>query len=541
MRIARLFVVSSSMFLIVVSSAFAQEIVDLIMVDKIRDEGFNRSQAMELVWYMTDVYGPRGGNSPSYNQATQWAKKKFEEWGSENVKLDPYAEIGMPWECTFNSVHMNTPQYLPLIAYAVSHTRGTNGKVISNAVYVNTQEIFSETDLQKYRGKLRGKIVLTMPLAPIKPDFEPSAIRLSKELLDDMVEKEMRIIPLKETVTITLDEYNALLQGDIPQQPLSSAKINEFFENEGVAVLIAPSRFSVKGPKSGGRFDGPFTKGLVGLLSGQPVPKGGHKPLPRMSMAAEHYNRIFRLIEKGFNVEMEVEIRVIFHENDREDYNVIAEIPGTDLKDEIILIGGHFDGIFGGTGATDNATGAAMVMEAIRILKAVDAQPRRTIRAALWGGHDAGHSGAGYYISKYIQNPETKKTFPEHAKLSIYLNTDWYGRFLGVYLNGNDLVRPIFEAWMKPFEDIGMTHLLDNSGGSDHMRFIRVGIPSFQWIQDYIEYHTSNHHTNMDVYDRIVPEDMMQGSVINASWAYFAAMRDEMIPRSTKTLNNNGR
>ena len=535
MRASGFFILFIGLIFIVLSFSFAQEKVDYLMIDKMRDEGFNRSQVMELVWYMTDVFGPRGGNSPSYNQAAKWAEKKFEEFGTVNVKLDPYAEIGMPWECTFNSVHMIEPQYMPLIAYAVSHTRGTNGKVRSNAVYVNTQEIYSEADLEKYRGKLRGKIVLTMPGPELKPDFSPRAVRLSKEVLDDMA--EMRIIPPKETVKITRDEYEALLRGETPKRPLSAARINEFFESEGVAVQIAPGRNSVKG-----YLDGPYDKGIVGLSSGRPVPVGGHKPLPRMSMAAEHYNRIYRLLKKGFEVEMEVEIRATFHEDDLYDYNVIAEIPGTDLKDEIVLLGGHFDGIFGGTGATDNATGAAMVMEAMRILKAVDAKPRRTIRAALWGGHDAGHSGAQYYVRKYVRNTKTGETFPEHAKLSIYFNCDWYGRLLGIYLNGNDLARPIFREWMKPFHDVGMTHIVsDNSGGSDHMRFIQAGIPGFSWIHDDLEYFTTNHHTNMDVFDRIVPEDLMQASVINACWAYLAAMRDEMIPRTSKQIKNNRR
>ncbi len=535
MKVKGLFLISFCLMMIVVSSSFAQEKVDYSMIDKMRDEGFSRSQVMELVWYMTDVFGPRGGNSPSYDQAARWAEKRFKEFGAENVKLDPYAEIGMPWECTYNSVHMLTPQYMPLIAYAVSHTRGTNGKVRSHAVYVNTQEIFSEADLGKYRGKLKGKIVLAEPAPQLKLDFEPRAVRLSKDVLDDMA--EMRIIPPKETITITRDEYDALLQGNAPQRPLPSAEVDEFFENEGVAVQIVPGRDSVKVS-----LDGPYDKGTVGLYSGHPVPKGGFKPLPRMTMAAEHYNRIVRLLEKGFDVEMEVEIRTIFHEDDLEDYNVIAEIPGTDLKDEIVLIGGHFDGIFGGTGATDNATGAAMVMEAMRILKAVDAKPRRTIRAALWGGHDAGHSGARYYVRKYVRDTKTGETFPEHAKLSVYFNCDWYGRILGIYLNGNDLARPIFFEWTKPFHDVGMTHIVsDNSGGSDHMGFIQAGIPGFSWIQDDIEYFSTNHHTNMDVYDRIVPEDLMQASVINACWAYLAAMRDDMIPRTPKQIKNNRR
>lgn len=518
------------------ASLFAQEKIDDRMIDQIRDEGFNRSQVMDLVWHLTDVYGPRLANSPSYNQAAQWAKKKFEEFGAENVMLFPFAELGgMPWECTFSSVTMHTPQYMPLIAYVVPHTRGTNGSVRSNAVHVNTQEIFSEADLQEYRGKLFGKIVLIAPEAPIKPDFKPRTDRLSDEELDKMAETE--IIQKPEMVTITRDEYKTLLKGNIPRQPLSSERVEAFFEKEGVAVLVAPSQYSVKG-----RLWGPYDKGIVEIGGVHPVPLGGHKPLPRVTMAAEHYNRVFRLLKKGFDVEMEIEIRVTFHEEDLQDYNVIAEIPGTDLNDEIVMIGGHLDGMPAGTGAADNAAGVAMVMEAIRILKAVGAKSRRTIRAALWGSHEIGRLGSKAYIKKNFYNPDTKTRHPAYEKLSVYFNSDYYGRILGVYMHGNDLVRPIFDAWMKPFEDVGMTHLVPgNSGGSDHMSFIDAGLPGFKWINDPIEYFTTIHHTNMDLYDRIVPEDLMQAAVINACWAYLAAMRDDMIPRTPKQMKNNRR
>ena len=279
-------------FIIIVTSTlvYAQEPVDYVMVGKMRDEGFSRSQVMELVWYMTDVYGPRLGNSPSYNQAAEWAKNKFQEFGAKNVKLDPYAEIGMPWECTFSAVHLHKPQYMPLIAYPVSHTRGTNGKVIEEAVYINMEEITSESDLQKYRGRLGGKIVFTKPKPTLELDFKPRATRLSKAVLDDMA--EMRITPPEETVTISREEYRTLRQGKVSPKPLPAEQINAFFEKEGVAVLVEPSMVK-------SRLDGPFDKGIVYLRSGRPVPLGGHKPLPRITMAAEHYNRIVRLLEKG--------------------------------------------------------------------------------------------------------------------------------------------------------------------------------------------------------------------------------------------------
>ena len=518
------------------ASLVAEERIDYRMIEQMRDEGFSRSQVMDLVWHLSDVYGPRLANSPSYNQAAQWAKKKFEEFGAENVALSPFAGLGgMPWECTFSSVTMHTPQYMPLIAYAVPHTRGTNGAVRSNPVYVNTQEIFSEEDLEEYKGKLQGKIVLTAPEAPVEPDLEPRTWRLSDEELDTMAETE--VIRKPEMVTIPRDEYDKLLKGDIPKEPLSPERINEFLENEGAAVLVAPSEYSVRG-----RLWGPYDKGIVEIGKLHPVPLGGHKPIPRVTMAAEHYNRVFRLVEKGFDVEMEIDIRATFHEEDLQDYNVIAEIPGTDLRDEIVMIGGHLDGMPAGTGASDNAAGVAMVMEAMRILKAVDAQPRRTIRAALWGSHEIGRLGSQAYVEEHFYDPETKTPLPGHEKLSVYFNSDYYGRILGLYMHGNDLVRPIFEAWLKPFEDVGMTHLIPgNSGGSDHMNFINAGLPGFKWLNDPIEYFTTNHHTNMDLYDRIVPEDLMQAAVINACWAYLAAMRDEMIPRTPKQMKNRRR
>jgi carboxypeptidase Q len=512
------------------------EHVDTKMIERMRDEGFNRSQVMDIAWHLTDVYGPRLANSPSYNQAARWAKKKLEEFGAENVVLFPFpGSASMPWECTFSSVSMITPQYMTLIAYAVPHTSGTNGRIRSKTIYVNSQEIYSEADLDKYRGKLRDKIILVSPEAPIEPDFEPKAVRISDVDLDRMAETQ--IIRKPELMQISADKYNALLKGNVPMRVLSKEKIQTFFEEEGAVVLISPSQHSVKGP-----LWGPYDKGIVEIDDVNPVPIDGHKPLPRVTMAAEHYNRLFRLLEKGYEVELEVEIRATFFQEDFEDYNVIAEIPGTDLKDEIVMIGGHLDGMPVGTGAADNAAGTAMVMEAIRILKAVGAKPRRTIRAALWGSHEIGRLGSKAYIKKIFFDPETKTQHPGYDKLSVYFNSDYYGRILGVYLHGNDLVRPIFETWMKHFKDVGMTHLVPgNSGGSDHMSFIDSGLPGFKWINDPIEYFTTIHHTNMDLYDRIVPEDLKQAAVINACWAYLAAMRDEMLPRTPNQKKNSRR
>jgi len=515
---------------------FSQSEVDLKMVEKIRDEGFHCSQVMELLWHMTDVYGPRLANSPSYTQAAEWAKNKFEEFGAENVTLFPFpGSECMPWECTFSSLTLQTPQYMPLIAYVVPFTRGTNGRLRTGAVIVNTREIYSEADLKKHEGKLEGKIVLIAPEAPIAPDFTPRAQRISREVLAEMAETEITHKP--DEVTIPRTHYDELLKGRHPKPPLSSEIVNDFFEKEGAAALLAPSRRSIKTGVWG-----PFDKGIVEIGRMHPVPLGGHKPITRIMMAAEHYNRLFRLLDRGIEVELGLEVRAVFHEDDIQDYDVIAEIPGTDLKDEVVMIGGHFDGMPAGTGAADNASGAAMVMEAIRILKAVGARPRRTIRAALWGSHEIGMYGSRAYIQKTFYDYDTDTRLPAYDKLTAYFNSDYYGRIVGVYMHGNDHVRPIFETWRAPFEDLAFTHLVaGNSTGSDHMNFIKAGLPAYKWINDTIEYFTTIHHTNMDLYDRIVPEDVMQAAVINACWAYFAAMRDEMLPRSPKQMKNNRR
>ena len=510
----------------------SQEIIDHKMIDKIREEGFNRSQVMDIVGYMTDVLGPRFSNSPGYTKAAEWAKKKFEEFGIKAV-LEDYGEIGPGWENRYTSVHMHKPQYMTLIAYPMPYSRGTGGKVISNVVFVNTNKIFFISDLEKFKGKLRGKIVFTKPKRKLTLNFNPAAVRLSDAELNDMA--ELKIITRKESADIPQDTYGMMNKNSSEDQkePLDEKNILEFFENEGVAAIVEPGR--PQGPA-------PMDKGLVHVSAPRPLQKGQPKPLPTLIVSAEHYNRIMRILEWGIDVEMEVETRIFFEEYDLRDFNVIAEIPGSDLKEEIVMIGGHYDGEPSGTGATDNASGCAAVMEAMRILKTVGAKPRRTIRAALWGCEEAGHLGSSAYVKKHFSGPEENQVLPDHSKLSVYFNMDWYGRFRGIYLQGNDLVRPIFEEWMRPFHDVGMTHIIPgNTGGTDHMDFVRAGLPGFQFIQDDLEFFTTTFHTNMDVYDRLVPEDLMQASVILASFAYNAAMRDQKLPRTPNQMKNNRR
>jgi len=509
--------------------AFGQEKIDYEMINRIREESFERSRVMEIAGDMCDVYGPRFSHSPAYKKAAQWARQKFEAFGLES-RLEPYGEVGVGWECLYVSVHMHAPQYMPMIAYAKPYSRGTNGKIISDIVPIDTKKIFSEPDLERFKGKLRGKIIFVVPKRLLTLNFRPDAVRLSKEELDDM--EELRIRPMEKAAAES-ERNDQNPERDKIRQPLPPSEIEEFFEKEGVAAFVEPG-----GPQG----DAPMDKGKVVVSAGPPLQRGAVRPLPAVIVAVEHYNRVMRLLEKGLEVKMEIETRVNYDDQDLQDSNVMAELPGTDLKDEIVMIGGHYDSEPAGTGATDNAAGSAIVMEAMRILKAVGARPRRTIRAALWGCEEAGHLGSKAYVKSHFADPSTKEHRPDYDKLSVYLNVDWYGRFRGIYLQRNDLVRPIFEEWMRPFQDVGMTTLVPgNTGGTDHMSFVEAGLPGFQFVQDDLEFFTTTFHTNMDVYDRLVPEDLMQASVVLAAFAYDASMRDDKLPRTSNQMKNDRR
>jgi Zn-dependent M28 family amino/carboxypeptidase len=297
-------------------------------------------------------------------------------------------------------------------------------------------------------------------------------------------------------------------------------KMMKLLREEGTAVLLEPSRGE---------------HGTLFVGGGGSRSMGSDPALPSLVVAIEHYSRIARLLEKGLPVKLEINIQNRFYEDDSLGYNVVAEIPGTDkkLKDEVVMLGGHLDSWHAGTGATDNAAGCAVAMEAVRILKAIGVQPRRTIRIALWSGEEQGLLGSRGYAQKHFGDRGTMRLKPEHEKFSAYFNLDnGTGKIRGVYLQGNDAVRPIFEAWLKPFHDLGANTLtIRNTGGTDHLSFDAVGLPGFQFIQDRIDYDTRTHHTNMDVYDHALDGDLIQASVIMASFVYHTAMRDEKLPR----------
>jgi hypothetical protein len=506
------------------STAFAQEKADLDMINKIRYEGFRNSKIMELASGLMEQIGPRLTGSPNMRKANDWTRAKLEELGMSNAHLEPWSPFGVGWANEFTSVHMVSPDHAPLLAYAKAWTPGTNGAVRAPVVRV---VIRSPQDLAKYKGKLAGKIVLIGDDADVKMSTEPLAHRYNEKTL---AEEEQYQIP---------GERNDARFREFQLRARIQRQINKFFDDEKPVALIDHSRGAING-------------GTVFVQQGGSYKQGQTSGTPQLTMATEHWDRIARILAAKKDVELEINVKNNFYDDAMTQNNTIAEIPGADKKDELVMLGAHLDSWHAGTGATDNGAGTIVMMEAMRILKAVGVKPRRTIRIGLWSGEEQGLLGSQWYVAQHFgSRPESKDperkgdptvirrdagpvtVKPEQAKVSAYFNVDnGSGKIRGVYLQENAAVQPIFEAWMKPFHDLGMDTLtMRTTGGTDHLSFDAVGIPGFQFIQDPLEYETRTHHSNMDVYDRLQPEDLKQAAVIVASFVYMAAQRDQMFPR----------
>ncbi|MGB8474346.1 MAG: M20/M25/M40 family metallo-hydrolase [Candidatus Acidiferrum sp.] len=489
---------------------------DLAAIHKIREEGFDAktSKIMEIISYLSDVYGPRLTNSPDIKEAAAWTTDQMKKWQLSNVHLEPWGPFGRGWSNERTNVQVIAPHPFPLIAYAKAWTPGTNGPVTADAVFA---PITTEADFDKYKGQLKGKFVLTEPVPESPERFEPQAHRYTDA---ELAELATAPVPgarndLEERIARFRARRDFLL------------KVQKFLLEEGVAAWIEPSRGD---------------DGTVFVQQGGDRDKDKPAAPCRIAIANENYGRIVRMLEKKVPVSMLVDIQNKFYDDDLNSFNIIGEIPGSDKSkaDQIVMLGGHFDSWQGGTGATDNGAGSAVMLEAIRILKASGLKMRRTVRIALWTGEEQGLLGSRAYIKQHFGDPNAEdpathliKILPEHAKLDAYYNIDnGSGKIRGVYLQGNEMVAPIFSAWMEPFRDLGMTTLtIRNTGGTDHLSFDAVGLPGFQFIQDPLDYETRTHHSNMDVYERVQEPDMKQMAVIVASFVYLTANRDEMIPR----------
>ncbi len=497
------------LFLIIAVFSFpvqAQETIYWDVVQDIRDEGIRNSQVMNIASYMTDVYGPRLANSTSYKASAEWAKKRFESDGLSNAIVEPYGEFGVSWNVEFISVHMLSPQYMPVIAYPNTWSRGTNGEIRGKAVYINAERIASASELSQYKGKLRNAIVFIEPIQTLSPAWDPLAVRYSKKELENLSRTNI-------TAQMPREFEQDRVSGVLPK-----SEVIDFIFYEGAAAVAAP--------------DGRENYGtvLVNEVPGRAWENLDTIHPPYLVLAAEHYNRIVRILDKGIEVELLADVRISITE-DRMDHNVLAELPGRDLADEIVMVGGHLDANSAGQGATDNASGAAVVMEAMRILKAIGVTPRRTIRAALWGGEEYGLLGSEKYVEANFGGVGNIPVKPDHKKLAVYINRDGGGgRIRGIHMQGNDQLRAILSDWLSPLRDLGASHLTSQiSENSDHASYNDAGLIGLSFVQDPIE--RRSYHTNMDTYDRFIPEDLVQSSVVMAILAYHAAMRDEMLPR----------
>ncbi len=501
------------------------EVLDYDAIYRIKQEGFGArtSKVMEIMSYLTDVHGPRLTNSPITKAAGEWAVKKFNEWGLAGAKLETWGNFGRGWTNDRTYVQVTSPVPYPVIAYPSAWTPGTDGLVSGEATLMF---IDREEDLEKFKGKLKGKFVLTRRTRAVNARFKADGERFTDEQLADLARQQVPGGPggqfadapsQVQDLIAAMGGPQAFGQNFQRQQQLNN-RIRDFLIAEGAAAWIEP------GAGDGGTV---FVGG-----GGSRDPKGPPAPV-RLVTAIEHYGRIVRTLEKIIPVTMEANVKNTFHDADPNTFNVVAEIPGSDLAGELVMLGAHFDSWHSGTGATDNAAGSAVMMEVMRILKATGLKMRRTVRIGLWTGEEQGLLGSRAYVNEHFAERSTMKLKPDHEKFAAYFNIDnGTGKVRGVYLQGNEAVAPIFEKWMEPFRNLGMTTLtIRNTGGTDHLSFDAVGLPGFQFIQDEVEYDTRTHHSNMDVYERIQEADMRQIAVIVASFVYHAANRPEKLPR----------
>lgn len=507
------------------------ERIDTAMVARIRAEGLQRSQVMETLSWLTDVYGPRLTGSPTFEQAGAWALQRLTAWGLSNVHQERWP-FGAGWSLLHFSAHLTEPQLQPLIGVPKAWSPGTNGPVVAEAVRAS---IATEDDFVKYRGQLRGKIVLVQPARAVRMLDGRVVLRYG----DREVDEAKRATPPRAGGPGRGGQAGGGGEGRGNAQRFAQ-QLAAFYKDEGVVATL--DRGADADSSAGGsdlswytqRVDG----GTIFVTSGgrDSVARYG---VPAVTLAVEHYNRMVRILDKNVPVKVALDIRTQFHEETApRGFNIVAEIPGTDpqLKDEVVMIGAHFDSWHGATGATDNATGSSAMMEAMRILKTAGARPRRTIRIALWGGEEQGLLGSRAYARAHFGDVATMQLKPEHAKLSAYYNIDnGTGKIRGIWMEGNLAASPIFTQLTAPLKDLGVDLLSPRSVGStDHVAFEALGLPAFQFVQERYEYNSRTHHSNMDFLDRVQPDDMKQMATVVATLAYLTAQRDELLPRKVR-------
>jgi carboxypeptidase Q len=537
---------STAALLLVSATAVSADDVNLAIVHRIKAEAFQNSQVMDHLFYLTDVHGPRLTASPGFEAAAAWAVERLKGWGLQNVKQEAWGSFGRAWSLKRFSAHMLEPSYAPLPGMPKAWSAGTSGAVSAEVIAAPLFEAWESSEqrdvaklearIERYseqqRSKLAGRIVLLEGLRELRPPTEAASRRLDQAELGDLATApEPFKFPPYEWPLSSLPgdpKLRQQLRDSLPteveeeywaQATAARAKLNAFLRREAVVAVLTSDQRS-PGAILFAEQAGPWQ-------AGAPVPP------PVIALAPEPYARIYRMVEHKIPVRVEIEVAVDFPEEPRDGRNLIAEIPGGKKKDEVVMLGAHLDSWHSGTGATDNGAGSAVVIEAMRILKTLALPMDRSVRLALWSGEEQGLFGSRGYVKEHFGDPVTMALKPEHARLAGYFNIDnGSGKIRGVYLQGNDMVRPIFEGWLAPFRDMDASTLsIRNTDGTDHLSFDAVGLPGFQFIQDPLDYDTRTHHSNIDVYDHLQPGDLMQASAILASFVYNAATRPEMLPR----------
>lgn len=482
------------------SAQVVQERVDLGVVQKIREEGLNHSQIPTLADYLTNVIGPRLTGSTGMRRANEWTAQQFKDWGLTNVAMEPWGRFGRGWERVTFAGRILDPWIQPLQGSPLAWSGSTRGPVTGPVMIVSVAD---STDLARYRGKLRGAWIMQDTMITVSPEFEPAPLRTPLDRLFDTTRQAGgQFGPQTDSARARMRARQALAR-----------QVYEFLRVERAAGVLSFSsrQYAIIRPMGG-----PYSSVVRDTLT--------YEPLPAVMVSQEQYFQMYRNVSRGTAVRLEISVQNRWLNEDLQAYNSVGELAGGDLKDQVVMLGAHLDSWYGGTGATDNGAGSIVMMEAMRILKTLGLQPRRTIRIALWSGEEQGLLGSAAWVKNHQA---------DLAKVSAYVNIDnGTGRVRGIWNQSNDAVVPIFEQILAPFRDLGVVAVRHgNTGGTDHLSFDRAGVPGFNFIQDPIEYGTRTHHTDADTYERLVLDDLKQAATVVAYTVYHLAMRDDMMPR----------
>jgi len=482
-----------------VPAQVAQERVDLSVVERIREEGTARSQVEQLARHMNDVIGPRLTGSTGMKNANEWTAQKFREWGLQNVVIEPWGEFGRGWERVSYTGRVTQPFVQPLVAQPLAWSGSTRGAQEGPVVAI--QAVTPEELVRDYRGKLRGAWIMATEHVPHQPEFNEVTRRMTAD----------QVLPPPAPPRTMQNAPPARAGG--PRQmnagPTMTQVLDSMARAEGALGFLRPSQWA------------------YGILRVGGVNRNDANPLPALVISHDHYGQLWRNAVNGVPARVEINVQNRFLDADRQAYNTLAEIPGTEKRDEYVMIGAHLDSWHTGTGATDNSAGSVIMMEAMRILKALDLPMKRTVRIGLWSGEEQGLLGSRNWVQNH---PEL------HAKISAYLNIDnGAGRLRGIWNQSNPQATPVFEQLLWPFRGDGVVGVRSgNTGSTDHVAFDAAGIPGFNFIQDPLEYSLRTHHSSADTFDRLIAEDLRQAAIIVAATAYHLANRDELMPRKPR-------